>query len=125
MSTAHDPYLNTAKRSLDEKKIKIRKKQIKYIEVNSKSFFSKKITLNEQTSLPESFQKLLVLSIFILLPYLFGLIVMTIIMGFDIFKEYTTYNFDLFMLAWTIGYETIASILLLLIIKSAIFYRKT
>jgi hypothetical protein len=127
MTGTHDPYLNTVKRSLAEKKDKLRKNKIKD-EKNLKeeplSFLSKNIIISDYIYLPESLQKLFLLTIFVLLPYMLGIFVMFIFMGSEEFHDVTTLTFDLYMLTWTVGYETIAFILLLLIIKSALTFNK-
>ena len=124
MTGTHDPYLNTAKRILTEKKDKVRKEKIKNIKEKPKSFLSKNIVISDYIYLPESLQKIFLLSLFILIPYLFGTIIILILIGNGLFKENITFSFDFFMLSWTIGYETIAFILLMLIIKSAFTFRK-
>jgi len=124
MTGTHDPYLNTAKRILTEKKDKVRKEKIKNIKEKPKSFLSKNIVISDYIYLPESLQKIFLLSLFILIPYFFGTIIILILIGNGLFKENITFSFDFFMLSWTIGYETIAFILLMLIIKSAFTFRK-
>jgi hypothetical protein len=123
MPNLHDPYLNTVKRSLDEAKVKQRKKNIENTPRESKKKFSKKIVLADYIHLPESLQKFFLLNIFIFIPYLIGLIAMFIILKQEVLKEYTDFNVDLFILKWTIGYELLAFILLLIIIKSALTFR--
>ena len=124
MINTHDPYLNTVKRSLNEERIKSRKKNIEKNEVTKKSFFSKNIIISDYIYLPESLQKTFLLSMFILIPYLFGTVIILILIGNGLFKEGITFSFDFFMLSWTIGYETIAFILLILIIKSAFTFNR-
>lgn len=123
MPDIHDPYLNTVKRTLSEEKIRKRKKKIENNKPKPKSFFSKHIILSDYIYLPESLQNLFLISLFILIPYTFGLIIMTLVIDYKSFSEYTEFNFELFMLTWTIGYETIAIILLLIIIKNAILFK--
>ena len=120
MPTLHDPYLDTARRSLDEEKIKLRKKKIQDITIKPKSFFSKNIIISDYIHLPENFQSFFLISLFIFIPYLFGTLILLVIL-----KEYANLNIDSFMIAWTIGYEVIAFILLLVIMKSAIYFKKT
>lgn len=124
MPNIHDPYLNTVRRSLNEEKIKSRKHKIHNSTTTSKSFLSKKIIISDYIHLPESFQKFILLNLFIFIPYIFGLLIIFITMGTEKFQEITIFNFDLFMLSWTVGYETIALILLLTIIKSAFSFKK-
>ena len=124
MINTHDPYLNTVKRSLNEERIKSRKKNIEKNEVTKKSFLSKNIVISDYIYVPESLQKTFLLSMFILIPYLFGTVIIIILIGNGLFKEGITFSFDFFMLSWTIGYETIAFILLILIIKSAFTFNR-
>ena len=120
MPTTHDPYLNTVKRSLNEEKIKIRKKNIQREEnLKSKDFLSTEVRISDYIHLPENFEKFFLISLFIFIPYLLGTLILLIIL-----KEYANLNIDSFMIAWTIGYESIAFILLLLIIKSAFYFQQ-
>ncbi|CAA6803297.1 MAG: Unknown protein [uncultured Sulfurovum sp.] len=125
MPQIHDPYLDTARRSLNDEKIKIRKQKIEKTQKKPKNFLSKNIILSDYITLPENLEKIILLTFFIFIPYIFGLLVIIIMMGYQKFLEYTTLNFDLFMLVWTIGYEAIAISLLLLIIKNAIVFKKS
>lgn len=124
MVQTHDPYLNTVKRSLSEQKHKIRKEKMKEAQEESKSFLSKNIKISDYIYLPENLQNFFLLSLFILIPYSFGILILLILMGYDAIQEHTTLNFDRFMLTWTVGYESIALILLLLIMKSAFTFKK-
>ena len=124
MPITHDPYLNTVKRTLNEEKIKSRQKKLKNRQEAPKSFFSKNNILSDYIYLPEELQKFFLLSMFILVPYLFGTVIILILIINHLFKENILFSFDFFMLSWTVGYETIAFILLLLIMKSAFTFRK-
>jgi len=124
MTNTHDPYLNTVKRSLNEAKIKSRKTKVKRTDVVEKNFFSRSIILSDYIYLPESLEKFLLLNIFVFIPYIFGLLIMFIIMNEEKFQEFRIFNFDIYMLTWIIGYESIALILLILIIKSAFTFRR-
>jgi len=119
MPTIHDPYLDTVRRSLNDEKMKSRKNKIDAKE----KFLSKKITLNDYIHLPEELEKLFLLSSFILVPYIFGLFILFII-AFKEFNQFIKFNFDMLMLTWTVGYETIAILLLLTIVKSAFSFKK-
>ncbi len=123
MPTIHDPYLNTVRRTLNEEKIKSRKKKIEEKTIAEESFFSKNIIISEYIYLPEGVEKFLLINLFLFLPYLLGVIIMLVILNIYTIEDYTTFNFDLFMLHWTIGYETLAVLLLLLIMKSAFIFK--
>ena len=124
MPNVHDPYLDTVRRSLNDEKIKSRKNKIEKINETQKSFLSKKIILNDYIYLPEELENLFLLTIFISVPYIFGLLILFSIIEFEKFKEFIKFNFDMFMLTWTIGYESIALLLLIIIIKSALSFKK-
>jgi len=119
MPTIHDPYLDTVRRSLNNEKIKLRKNKIDA----EQKFLSQNITLNDYIHLPEKIEKLFILSSFILIPYIFGLFILYII-AFKEFNQFIKFNFDMLMLTWTVGYETIAILLLLAIVKSAFSFKK-
>jgi len=119
MPTIHDPYLDTVRRSLNNEKIKLRKNKIDA----EQKFLSQNITLNDYMHLPEELEKLFILSSFILIPYIFGLFILYII-AFKEFNQFIKFNFDMLMLTWTVGYETIAILLLLAIVKSAFSFKK-
>ena len=118
-TTIHDPYLDTVRRSLNDEKIKSRKNKIDA----EQKFLSQKVTLNDYIHLPEELEKLFILSSFILVPYIFGLFILFII-TFKEFNQFIKFNFDMLMLTWTVGYETIAILLLLTIVKSAFSFKK-
>ena len=124
MTNTHDPYLNTAKRTLTEERIKIRKQKVQDKKNQKKGFLSKNVILSDYIYLPEGFKNLFVLTLFILVPYLFGTLVMLSLLLLDVFESSENFSLDSFMLTWTVGYESIALILLLLIIKSAITFRE-
>jgi len=123
MPNVHDPYLDTVRRSLNDEKIKSRKNKIEKINETQKSFLSKKIILSDYIYLPEELQNLFLLAIFITIPYIFGVFILLIVIGVEKFKEFIQFNFDIFMLIWTVGYESIAFLLLLAIIKSALTFQ--
>ena len=123
MPNIHDPYLDTVRRSLKNDKIKSRKNKIEKIHDNQKGFLSKKIILSDYIYLPEELQNLFLLAIFITIPYIFGIFILLIVIGVEKFKEFIQFNFDIFMLIWTVGYESIAFLLLLAIIKSALTFQ--
>lgn len=124
MQNTHDPYLTTAKITLKEAEIKSRRKKSKNQKEKPKSFLSQNIHISDYIYLPESLQKLFLLMLLIIMPYTIGVITMTIVEGSKGFHEYTRMIFDIFMFTWTIGYEILALLLLLLIIKSAFSFKR-
>jgi len=124
MPTIHDPYLDTVRRSLNDEKIKSRKEKIEKINTTQKSFLSQSVNLSDYIYLPEELEKLFFLAIFIIIPYIFGLFILLVIMELEEFKEFIQFKFDIFLLTWTVGYECIAILLLLAIVKSAFTFTK-
>ena len=125
MNTSHDPYLDTVRRSLDEKKMKIRKEKQKHEEeeVKKKGFFSRKIELEHYIDLPEGIQNLMLFSFFVAIPYFFGLMFIFFVLAQANLQSYETLDMHSFPLTWTIGYECLALLLLLLIVKSAVTFK--
>jgi len=121
MPNVHDPYLDTVRRSLNEVKIKSRKNK-KNKKIN-KSFLSQNIILSDYIYLPEELQNLFLLTLFVIIPYGFGLCVLFIVTVKE-FNEFMKFNFDMFMLTWTVGYESLAFLILLTIVKSAFSFKK-
>ena len=124
MQSSHDPYLNTVRRTLTEERIKKRQDKIKNASTKPKKFLSQNIILSDYIYLPKELEKLFLLSIFILVPYIFGIITMLVFMGYEKLKKFLAFDFDLFMLSWTVGYEVLTLMLLILIIKSAFSFKK-
>ena len=90
-----------------------------------KSFFNKKIDLNNYTSLSESLEKTLFLGSFILFPYLTGVIFSFFFFAHTNLEYYSHIDITKFMFLWTIGYELLALIILILIFKSAMNFKDT
>jgi hypothetical protein len=74
--------------------------------------------------LPESVNNVLGVGIFALVPYIIGVIFIFIIIAQANIETYRKTDMNSFLLAWTIGYEVIAAIILLVIFKSAISFKK-
>jgi len=126
MQTAHDPYLITVKRSMNEQKIKNRKQKFQ-LEVKSKpskNFLYRDIKINYYLHLPKSIQKLLFIGYFILFPYIIGITFIFFALAYASIETYNNLQMDSFMLPWLIGYECLAFTLLLFIIKSAFCFKK-
>jgi len=120
MSDTTDPYRNAIQRNIEEKEsIKRRKK---FIETNNHA--TSEAFLDQSVELPESVNNVLGLGIFALLPYIIGAMFIFLIIAQANIETYRKTDMNSFLLAWTIGYELIAAILLLAILKSAISFRK-
>lgn len=124
MPEQHDPYLNTVKRTLDDKQNKERKRKFEKQNktVKRQNFLEQNIDLNNY--LPESLRNILLTALFIMLPYIIGIIFLFLIIAQANVEIYNKIDANSFLLAWTIGYELIAFCLLLIIIKSAISFHK-
>jgi hypothetical protein len=119
MPDSTDPYRNAIKRTLEEKQSRERRKS--FLENNngkSEAF------LDQSVELPESVNNVLGLGIFALLPYIIGAIFIFLIIAQANIETYRKTDMNSFFLAWTIGYELIAAILLLAILKSAITFKR-
>ena len=122
MPTIHDPYLSSVKRTLEEEKIKQRRDTPQKIN-KKESFFSKEIIISNYIYLPESLQNSFLITIFIFVPYLLGLIIILFINP-NIINNYISFDLKSFMFSWTIGYEFIALLILTAIMKSAFTFKK-
>ena len=124
----HDPYLNTVKREIKDKYYKNRKQHIdEKIGQNrqSKSFLSQKVNLHDFINLPEGTLNLLLFIAFVIIPYIAGIIFIFFLIANANFDTFDDININDYLIYWTIGYELLAFILMLLVIKSAIKFRNT
>jgi hypothetical protein len=121
MSNLNDPYRNAVRHTIEDrekerrKKIFVRNRQ----KEKSKSFFQKKIYLNNLFDLPEGLAKMLFLGMFIFIPYLVGVLFTFLILAKANFRTYERVE-NSFAFSWVIGYEFLATLLLLMIFISAI-----
>ena len=124
MSNVYDPYRNAVRQTLQDKAIEIRKK--KFMEKNNrekaKKFLQKKVYLSDFINLPEGLANSIFLGLFIAIPYLLGIIFIFIILAKASFHTYETIE-NSFAFSWVIGYEVLASLLLLMILKSSLTFR--
>jgi len=123
----HDPYLNTAKRSLQNKEFRKRKqKYAQRIHHNKgESFLGQRVMLHNYFNLPEGLQNIIGLILFMFLPYTMGILFIFFIVAQASIETYKKIDMSSFLLLWTIGYEVMAFLLLSLIIKSALLFKKT
>lgn len=123
MNTQHDPYLTTVKRSLDEQRMRERKKRmtLKKEKIKKESYFSKKINLDQILDLPEGLQQIVFFIFFLLIPYSFGLLFVFVTRLDMVSLQSQKINECLFF--WTIGYEFLATILLIVLIQQSLTYR--
>jgi hypothetical protein len=120
MPDSTDPYRNAIQRTLEEKHSKERRKN--FVEKNNQQ--SSKAFLDQSVELPESVNNVLGFGIFALLPYIIGLTFIFLIIAQANIETYRKTDMNSFLLAWTIGYELIAAIILLAIFKSALTFKK-
>ena len=127
MHISHDPYRNTAKRSLQEKASKERKKVYKIGERgdHSPDFWEQSINLSNYYYLPEGLQNIILFTLFMIIPYTTGVLFIFIVVAKTDIETYHQIEMHSFLLSWTIGYEVIASFILLLIIRGAILFKNS
>ena len=74
---------------------------------------------------PEGFEKIFLAMYFILLPYITGLLFLFFFISKGKYEIFLSLNQDyFFILTWAIGYEILAILILLYIIKSAFSFSK-
>ncbi len=115
-----DPYRNTIKRTLEDNQSKERRK----IFLKNNNNETSQTFLDQSVELPESVNNVVGLSIFALLPYIIGITFIFLIIAQANIETYRKTDMNSFLLAWTIGYELIAAISLLAILKSAIRFNR-
>ena len=100
--------------------VKIKGQSIK----SSNSFSKKEVDLNETPLFfPQGFEKIFLAIYFMVLPYIAGLLFLFFYVADGKTELFLSLNDDSsFILTWAIGYEIIAVLLILLIIKSAISF---
>ncbi|SFV68104.1 hypothetical protein MNB_SV-14-1295 [hydrothermal vent metagenome] len=124
MSDQYDPYRNTVRQALQDKAIEKRRKDFikKENEAKAKKFLQKKIYLSDFINLPEGLASGIFVGLFIAIPYFIGIIFVFIVIAKANFHIYETIG-NSFAFSWVIGYEFLAGILLLMILKSSMQFR--
>jgi len=121
LSNTYDPYRNAVRQTLQDKATEKRKQSFtrKEKREKAKSFFQKKIYLRDYIDLPEGLVNIIFLGFFLLIPYTIGvLFTFTFLADLSLLTYKDMHNSFAFL--WVLGYELVASLLLLLIIKSSI-----
>ncbi len=118
-SLTHDPYLNTVKRSLEDKRYKE-----KYEKHKIDKFLKKKINITDYINLSEGMATVILFISFLIIPYIIGIGFIFFIIAQANLDAFRGININEYSVFWAIGYEVIASILLLLIVKSAIRFKR-
>lgn len=125
MQNHHDPYLETAARSINNKLIKNRKKKVKAFQKEQKTgFYNQEISIEGYLTFNKPILSMFISSIILFLPYLIGLFAMLIIFNLEVISYYTQISIPSFLFSWLIGYEVIAFSLLLIIFKNAYLFSK-
>ena len=117
----HDPYLNTVKRSLKDKKyreLQVKKKR------QADNFLKKKFEITDYITLPEGIANIIFFISFLVIPYIVGISFIFIVIARTSLDIFSKLKSDEYFIYWAIGYEVIASFLLFIIIKSAISFKK-
>ena len=127
LNSTYDPYLDTVKRNLKDKQYKTliaqHRKRESMQEV-PKSFFSQKINISDYINLSENIINTILLSAFILLPYITGILFIFLVIAKANFETFTDIKIDRYFVYWSVGYEVLAFISIMAIIKSAVRFRR-
>jgi hypothetical protein len=127
LKSTYDPYLDTVKRNLKDKQYKTlikKQKDRENIAKAPKSFFSQEINLSDYIDLSESILNTILLSAFILVPYITGILFIFLIIAKANFETFTEIKIDKYFVYWSVGYEVLAFISIMLIIKSAMSFKR-
>lgn len=112
-----------ASRTMDRKMTDSTKTRPRNAPINRPDKFTQQDVDLSQTPLffPEGFEKIFLLLYFITLPYIAGLFFLFFYVAEGSIELFVSLNDEAsFLLTWTIGYEIIAAIILLSIVKMAI-----
>ena len=124
MKEIHDPYLQAVRITLNDKQM--RKRQVKSKKLQKekvKSFLQHKVALSDYINLPDGVQELLFLLLFLVIPYVVGIVVIFFLVAKASLESYRLLNMDSYFLLWTIGYEVLGLLLLLLLTKMALTFK--
>jgi len=124
MNEIHDPYLQAVRINLNDKQM--RKRQVKSKKMqkeNVKSFLQRKVALSDYVNLPDGVQELVFFSLFLVIPYVVGIVVIFFLVAKASLETYRLLNMDSYFLSWTIGYEVLGLLVLLLITKMALTFK--
>ena len=124
MKEMHDPYLHAVRINLTDKRIKERQVKSKKLEEESrKSFFQRKVLLSDYINLPDGVQEVVFFLLFLVIPYIVGIVVIFFLIAKASLKTYRLLHMDSYFLSWTIGYEVLGLLILLLIAKMALTFK--
>ena len=101
-------------------------KRIRSADGIGSSFTKQEVTLNDTPLFfPEGFEKIFLAIYFVSLPYILGLLFLFFYISEGKFKVFLAVNQDSpFLMTWAIGYEILATLIILWIVKSAISFTR-
>ena len=114
-----------ASRTMDRKMTESTKTRPRIAPINRPDKFTQQDVDLSQTPLffPEGFEKIFLLFYFITLPYIAGLFFLFFYVAEGSIELFVSLNDGAsFLLTWTIGYEMIATLILLYIVKMALVF---
>ena len=124
MKEIHDPYLHAVRINLNDKQMKKRQAKSKKVEEErGKKFLQRKVALSDYVKLPDGVQELVFFSLFLVIPYVVGIVVIFFLVAKASLETYRLLNMDSYFLSWTIGYEVLGLLVLLLITKMALTFK--
>ncbi len=88
------------------------------------SFGSKKIDINDFILSPEGWETAMFCIYFLLIPYVTGAVFLFLFIAHASVTNFFVLDFSAFFIVWTIGYETIAALLLISIFISYLNYMR-
>jgi len=125
-NSINDPYLNTVRRSLKDREYKYRKiryKEKEKLKEKPKDFFAQEINFYKYLNLSESSVNTLLLSSFIFVPYITGIAFIFFFIAKANLETFFEIDIHENFVYWSIGYEVLAFMSILAIIKSAISFK--
>lgn len=89
---------------------------------NSTSFGSQKVELSDYLLSPTGYESVVYTFYFVSIPYVIGALFLFIVIARLSFNNFMLIDFNSFFIVWAIGYEIIASILLIIIFIAFLKY---
>lgn len=92
--------------------------------VNAEDFGSQTVNFSNFALIPDGHEKLFLSFYFMLVPYLTGLLFLFIFVAHSSITNFTSLDLTTFFIVWAIGYEIVASTILIIIFYSAFTFKK-
>ncbi|MCW8894893.1 MAG: hypothetical protein OQK48_08515 [Sulfurimonas sp.] len=89
------------------------------------SFSSQKVELSDYLTVPEGYEGIAYALYFLLVPYITGLVFLFIFIAGGSFENFALLDSSAFLIVWMIGYEIVASCILIAIFISYLRYDKS